>query len=221
MAPRGGRRTSLASMRSRLLLALVCVLAGLVAAPSAQAGVTTRKAMWGPAAVDGVSQFPIYAELGVGIWETTLSWAAVAAHQPRHPRDPDDPAYTWPSWLDQDIADAARYGITVLISVSETPSWANGGRAVQYAPTSPAAFGHFMAAASRRYPAVKRWLIWGEPSKSANFLPTHQAGARRYAQMLDEAYVALKGVSRSNLVIGGDSYTIGACLLYTSDAADE
>ena len=190
-------------------MALACVLAGLVAAPSAQAGVTTRKAMWGPAAVDGVSQFPVYAELGVGIWETTLSWADVATRPPQHPRDPADPAYTWPSWLDRDIAEAARYGITVLISVSETPAWANGGRDVAFAPRSPAGFGHFMAAASRRYPAVKRWLIWGEPSKAANFRPTHQAGALRYARLLDAAYVSLKGVSRGNLVIGGNSYTIG------------
>jgi hypothetical protein len=69
---------------------------------------------------------------------------------------------------------------------------------------------------------VKLWMIWGEPSRQANFMPLtpeapnsntltpEQAGAPRYyARMLDAAYAALKRVRRSNIVIGGNTFTSG------------
>ena len=72
-----------------------------------------------------------------GIWETTLSWAAVAPTRPAHAADPRDPAYRWPPGLDQDIALAAQHHITVLLSVGTSPAWANKGRATNYAPIDP------------------------------------------------------------------------------------
>ena len=49
-----------------LLVALVAVLAlGSSDASAASATRTVKKAMWGPAQVDGVSQFPAYRDLGV------------------------------------------------------------------------------------------------------------------------------------------------------------
>lgn len=188
---------------------LACLVVVLAAAAPAPAAVTTRKAIWGPAQVDGVSQFPIYAELGAGIWQTGLNWRQAAPRRPARPNDPNDPAYVWPEELDQQIAEAGRHGITLLLTVSMTPGWANGGRADTIAPTDPADYAAFVAAASKRYPAVRRWLIWGEPSKAANFRPTGRAGAKRYAQILDASYAALKRVSRRNLVIGGNSYSVG------------
>jgi len=200
-------------MGGRRLIATACALAlataFAVAPVAADAAVTTRKALWGPAEYQGVDQFPLYAQLGAGIWETTMSWRGIATRRPERPTDPADPAYAWPAWYDDQIADAGRYGITVLLSVSEVPGWANGNRGPHYAPGSPKDLGDFLAAASKRYPNVRYWLIWGEPSKAANLLPTGKAGARRYARMLDAAYVALKGVSRRNLVIGGNTYSIG------------
>jgi hypothetical protein len=196
-------------MRRTPLALLLAVLAALALAAPASAGVTTRKAMWGPSQVDGVSQFPVYRELGVGIWQTTISWRDIAQRRPARATDPDDPAYAWPTSLDDDIAAARRSGITVLVSVAGTPTWANGGRDWNVAPTDARDYGRFLGAASRRYPAVHRWLIWGEPSRAANFTPTGRRGAERYAQMLDSAYAALKRASKRNLVIGGNSYTIG------------
>jgi hypothetical protein len=64
-------------------------------------------------------------------------------------------------------------------------------------------------------------MIWGEPSRSANFEPLtpakpfaalnaqQQVAPHMYARILDAAYGALKSVSRSNLVIGGMTYTTG------------
>src|SRR5215216_5853595 len=114
--------------RLSLVCALALAAAVCVPAPSS-AAITRKKSMWGPATVAGVSQFPLYADLGVGLWQANLSWNAVATRRPEHPRDPGDPAYVWPRELDAAIADARRHRIAVSLLVMNSPSWANGGRA--------------------------------------------------------------------------------------------
>ena len=101
------------------------------------------------------------------------------------------------------------------------PPWANGGRAPEYAPASPKDFADFARAAARRYPAVKHWMVWGEPSRSKNFKPlveqplgteitaAQKRAPRRYARLLDAAYGQLKAQRRSNVVIGGNTYVTG------------
>jgi hypothetical protein len=182
--------------------------------------VSAKKAIWGPVQVKGVSQFPIYRDLGVGIFQDRLSWAAVASSRPQHPRDPHDPAYRWPAELDLAISQARRYGIKVSLQLNGAPSWANGDHPAQWAPRRPQDLADFAAAASRRYPAVRRWMIWNEPSKATYFQPLVRAvgrrlskrqvrGPRLYARMLDASYGALKRANRHNIVIGGDTWTGG------------
>lgn len=175
------------------------------------------KAIWGPA-----TAFPVYHELHVGIYETGLSWAGVAPTRPRHPGNPNDPAYHWPADLDAAVAQASRYRIRVMVEIADSPAWANGGHRAIWAPRNPADYATFTAAAARRYPSVHLWMIWGEPSNSKDFMPevpetigrpldARQARAPHlYARILDAAYGALKRVDRRNLVIGGDSWTDGS-----------
>jgi hypothetical protein len=190
---------------------------------SAQASgaVTPKKAMWGPIERDGVSQFPVYADLGVGIWQTTVRWDEVAPTRPANPRDPADPAYHWPARIDRALSEAAPFGIKVSVMLIGAPGWANGGKAWNHAPTRPREWGDFAEAASRRWPAIRRWVIWSEPSKAENFQPLapdngkplrtarQKRGPRLYARMLDASYARLKKVSRANLVIGGNTFTVG------------
>ena len=207
------------ALRMPRLLVLCAALLLLAAAP-ASAEITRKKSMWGPAIVDGASQFPIFADLGVGIWQTGLRWEQVATRRPDRPADPTDPAYAWPAELDAAIVDAQAHGIAVALLVMGTPAWANGGRPARWAPTSPRDYARFLTAAARRYPAVRHWIIWGEPTKNTNFQPLRKdhhrrlsgrglRGPRIYARMLDRAYGALKAVSPANLVIGGNSFTVG------------
>lgn len=204
-------------MARALLLAL---LAALLPTPQAAAEVTRKKAIWGPLEYGGEPQMPVYAELGAGIYQLTLNWHEVAPERPAAPGDPADPAYRWPAEVDRAIAAARPYGIQVSLLLIGAPRWANGGRQWHWAPRRPADFARFAAAASRRYPAVRHWMVWGEPSKNTNFQPlqadlgkplpaSRQRGPRLYARILDAAYGALKGVSRRNLVIGGNTFTIG------------
>ena len=60
-------------MHPRLrLIALALVLLAAFA-PPADARYSSKKAIWGPTKVNGVSQFPIYRDLGVGIFQMQLS----------------------------------------------------------------------------------------------------------------------------------------------------
>jgi hypothetical protein len=151
-----------------------------------------------------------------------LKWGTVTPTRPASPRDPDDPAYQWPAELDKAVKEARKYHIRISLLVMITPDWANGGRPYNWVPDDISDYTDFLTAAARRYPSVKLWMIWGEPSRQPNFMPLtpedpgshtltdEQAAAPRYyARMLDASYVALKKVRRSNTVIGGNTFISG------------
>jgi hypothetical protein len=192
---------------------VVMLLAALVAASPAcaWASPSTKKAIWGPVSLDGVSQFPIYADLGVGIYQAALPWASISPERPADIADPADPAYRWPVEIDTARAEAARYGMQVALMLTSSPSWANGGRPSRWAPR-PADFAAFAVAAARRYPDVRLWMVWSEPTKATNFQPLSAGsprGPRVYARLLDATYEALKRVDRGNRIIGGNTFTGG------------
>jgi hypothetical protein len=193
-------------------------LAALMVALVPTAAHAFSKAIWGDVFRNGVNQFPIYHKLGVGIWESTLNWGNIAPTRPADPTNPQDPAYHWPSAIDQAVAQAQHFHMRVLLQLNTTPPWANGGHTNwDYAPRNPGDFAAFATAAARRWPSIHLWMIWGEPIRT--FLPIVPAkhGARlnkaqkvaphRYALLVDKTYGALKAVSRKNLIIAGDSYS--------------
>ncbi|HLM50738.1 MAG TPA: hypothetical protein VK279_09340 [Solirubrobacteraceae bacterium] len=213
-----------ARIAARILLTLaVAACAFGVGAQGASAAM--KKGFFGETTHDGASVFPVYRDLGVQYFQTQLRWERVAASgPPANPTDPNDPAYAWPRDLDQTIQEAAATGIRVAIMPTGSPAWANGGHPeFGWAPLNPQDYANFVVAASRRYPSVRHWMIWGEPTRGDSFMPTvgqtnesatrltpaQAETPRRYARLLDAAYVALKGESRSNRVIGGMSYTLG------------
>ncbi len=198
-------------MRRPSLLFLLSLLALILPPAIAEAAPSRKKAIWGPVEVQGRSQFPLYAELGVGIYQATVRWDQVAPAPPERAQDPADPAYRWPAELDVAVREARRYGIELCLMLTGAPRWANGDRPANWAPR-PGPFATFARAAARRYPGVRLWLVWSEPTKGANFQPLpadSPVGPRRYARLLDAAYGALKAVRRANVVIGGNTYTSG------------
>ena len=210
-------------MRARVAVVSFVAILALACSPAAALRASSgKKAIWGPVTVGGRSEFPVYNQLGVEIFEMDLNWSAIAPTAPQHVTDPTDPAYVWPADVTYAIQQAARYHMRVMLQAIGTPAWANGRRAWNYPPTRVSAFAQFLTAASRRYPTVHLWMIWGEPDRRANFAldvrvrarvrrltPAQAHAPHVYAQMLDAGYGALKSVSPRNLVIGGDTYTWG------------
>lgn len=201
-----------------LVLVFVALLASSV---DASAAPSRKKAIWGPVRVNGVSQFPIYRDLGAGIYESVLEWDRVARSRPLRPKDPTDPAYRWSAELDDAVSQARKYHIRVALVLRNTPSWASGRSDPRWTPRRSRDFADFAYAASRHYRSVRLWMIWAEPTRRANFLLLRRERRDRpltrrmkkaphvYARMLDAAYKRLKQRSRRNLVIGGNSFTTG------------
>lgn len=190
--------------------AIATVAVGLACAPAAGAATSPKKAIWGPVQVGGVSQFPTYNDLGAGIYQYAVGWHIVAPTRPANPTDPNDPAYQWPADLDLAVTEAQKYGMKVSLLLIYAPPWANGGQNHAGRPNNPQDFADFATAAAKRYPSVRLWQIWGEPSIKSHFSPLgRKSGPRFYARMLDASYVALKALSRANLVIGGNTITGG------------
>ena len=197
------------------LFAAVLAAAFLALAAPATAG-AGLKAIWGPTTLpNGKSAFPVYKDLGVEVLEYPVHWSSIAPSRPADPRNPDDPAYRWNQDLDTAVAQARRNGMRVALMVLTAPPWANGGHDHRYAPTDPRDYADFLVAVSRRYPSVRHWMIWGEPSRAPNWQPlpgNSPVAPRRYAKLLDRAYGALKGRSKRNVVIGGMTFTAGDVL---------
>ncbi len=181
----------------------------LVAAPAHSA----EKALWGPAVLPhGRSAFGLYEELGIDTLQLSMSWGDIAPVRPAAPADPADPAYRWPAEVTAAAAQAPTHDIALSLLVTNAPGWANGGRGPTFAPADARDYADFLTAAARRYPAVRRWMIWGEPNRDDRLQPNTPdgpEGPRAYALLLDAAYAALKAQSPRNKVIGGNTWTSG------------
>jgi hypothetical protein len=188
----------------RRTLIILTALLVLVPATAAEAARSTKKAIVGPVELDGQSAFPIYHDLGAGIYSGTLDWAQVAAFKPSRARDPEDPSYDWPQDLDEAMSDARANHMRIALTITNAPRWANGRHPARYAPKRAADFADFAIAAARRYRSVHIWVVWHDASAAPGF------SARSYARLLDKAYGALKSVSKRNKVAGGGSTSSGA-----------
>jgi hypothetical protein len=152
---------------------------------------------------------PIFRELqrlGVRVWTTGIWWNTIALRRPTRPRSPNDPAYRWPRGLGSLLKQARAKGIEPVLHVNGFPAWSNGGRDPAWAGR-PRDYANFMAAAVRRYPQVRRWIVIMEPTYYANLQPQGDEGRsapRLYARILDAAYAAMHKARRNVIVIGGN-----------------
>jgi polysaccharide biosynthesis protein PslG len=201
-----------------MILAVTGVLAATTAGPAAPRADRPRSPgpskciTDGPKAPGGGWNFREFRTLGVRVWTSGISWANIAPTRPADPRSPTDPAYVWPADLDTALNKARAYGIEPVLYVNGFPGWSNGGRDPSWVSTNPADYGDFMAAAVARYPQVRRWIAFSEPSHILNFRPQGDGGRRAprlYAQLLDAAYRAMHAVRQDVVVIGGNVHPAG------------
>ena len=182
----------------------------------------TKKAVWDAVREGDLTAFPKYKTMGVGIWMTGLRWRNVASKaRPANPKDPNDPAYTWPTVLDFAVREAAKQGIKVFVRVNTSPEWASGEKDPTFIPDDPQDYADFMYAASKRYPGVAYWDVWEETTRAGSFKPlvaetrgqplnaAQAAAPKAYALMLDKAYASLKAADAKDVVVGGNSFVSG------------
>ena len=163
----------------------------------------------------------LVAGTGVRVTRVDVLWNAVAPTRPASASNPNDAAYRW-SRYDAVVDGFAARGVSVILNVYRSPSWANGGRGFEWAPTE-ASFGAFMTALARRYDGrtrdragrvhglVEMFEPWNEPNLARFLMPQWQrqangtytpASPRIYAGLLARAYAAVKAVQPQAWVIG-------------------
>jgi hypothetical protein len=151
---------------------------------------------------DPAGTFPVLKTLGVQVVRMTLNWRSAAPTQPASPRDPADPAYDWTRY-DRAIEAASTNGISVLLTIWGTPSWANGGQVAQRAPTDPNTLYDFAYAAATRYdgkhgaadgtllPRVRLWLAWNEPNNPIDLAPQYERVGGKWVMAAAVAYAKI------------------------------
>lgn len=192
-------------MRRTLGIALVVTVASLLlAAPAAasrfvQYGVQDDAwLLGGPGTFD--ERLEQVKDLGVSLVRINIRWNEVAPRRPRTQTNHLDPAYRWDA-PDVLLGGLRRWKILPVVTLVGTPRWANGGRTPNVLPRSRNNLASFAVAVARRYPWVRRWLIWNEPNKYWQLKPT---SARVYTRtLLNPTYAALKRLNRANQVGAG------------------
>jgi Glycosyl hydrolase catalytic core len=139
--------------------------------------------------------FATFKQLHVQEVRLNLYWGGrygVAKSRPHSATNPSDPAYDW-TLYDRTVDYASANGVHVLFSIYGTPSWANGGRAQNVAPTRATDLRNFAFAAARRYggtfrgadgrvlPAVREWLAWNEPNNPLFLAPQYRKTAQGWS----------------------------------------
>jgi hypothetical protein len=199
-------------MRHRLPLLLAAIVLTLAAAPHASAASGVKFGLTDDAWLTNGSgtldqRLAKLDTLGVHVVRLTLRWDQIAHTKPTVPSDPTDAAYDWTT-VDPVLDGLRQHGIEVVLQLVGTPTWANGGKASNYAPTTSAPFGAFATAAATQYPWVKRWVIWNEPNQLRWLRPT--TAPIYTVRLLNPAYAAIHTVIKGALVAGGGTAPRGS-----------
>ncbi len=158
---------------------------------------------------------------GSTIVRLLVQWNLVAPQRPNRATDPFDPVYR----LD-DIDEAARSAQAmdqeVMLTISGTPRWANGGQNPNRMPRNLRDLTNFTRAIAARYsgrnpgyPYVRFWSVWNEPNLQRFLAPQFDSKGRsvapaNYAKLYAAAYAGLKAGNRTAQVAIGETSARGS-----------
>jgi Cellulase (glycosyl hydrolase family 5) len=152
---------------------------------------------------DRASRIQLSAEQGASIMRLLVQWNVAAAKKPAVPSDPFDPAYNL-SDVDEAVQTAQENDQEVMLTISGTPAWANGGKKPNVMPTRLSDLTTFARAVASRYsgryqgyPFVRFWSIWNEPNLNLFLTPQFSAAGKsvapaNYAKIYAAAYSGIK-----------------------------
>jgi hypothetical protein len=98
--------------------------------------------------------------------------------------------------------------LEVILTISGTPRWANGGKNPNVMPKTVADFGNFARAIASRYsgrfegyPFIRFWSVWNEPNLQQFLTPQFNSHGRsvapaNYAKLAAAAYTGIKAGNR-------------------------
>ena len=158
-------------------------------------------------------------EAGATIIHVTADWSQIAPTRPASPLEGDDPAYRL-SDLDAVVRDASKYDLQVMIDISQTPKWANGGTRPNHAPLNMGDltnFAHMLAARyngkNPGYGSVARWAIWNEPNLELFLTPQFKGkqivSPQIYAKIFAAGYRGIKAGNPLAQVAAGETSNRG------------
>jgi hypothetical protein len=154
------------------------------------------------------------------IVRTTVYWARIAPTKPANARDPYDPAYQFAD-LDELVTNAGLRGMQVMLTIWGTPSWANGGKGQNAAPTTLSNLTNFAYALARRYsgaypaiPPVTYYTVWNESNLGQFLSPQYNSKGKpvapfTYANLYRAAYAGIKSGNPRALVGIGETSARG------------
>jgi hypothetical protein len=170
---------------------------------------------WSPAATQN---FASAQKAGATIVHTLADWSQIAPTRPKQPLNGNDPAYHL-SDLDQFVENAAAHGMQVIVTISETPRWANGGRSANYPPkslTTLTQFAHMLAArynGKHGVGTVTRWSIWNEPNLGRFLAPQYRGktivSGATYAKLYLAGYRGVRAGNPLAQVAAGETSNRG------------
>jgi len=148
-----------------------------------------------------------------------VNWSTVAPTRPANALDGSDPAYHL-SDLDALVKLAPKYGFQILMTIAQTPKWANGGKTPNYAPTNLNTLQQFCQMLATRYNGsnhgrgiVRMFSVWNEPNLALFLTPQFKGNKivspAEYAKLYMAAYKGIKAGNPSALVAAGETSNRG------------
>jgi Cellulase (glycosyl hydrolase family 5) len=158
------------------------------------------------------------ANAGSTVIHTTASWPGLAPTKPADAADGSDPAYQL-SDLDDLVATAALFHQRVMIDITGTPKWANGGLTPNRMPTRLSDLTAFARMLATRYNGssghgtVGLYSVWNEPNLQLFLSPQYVGkkivGPANYAKLYKAAYAGIKAGNPSARVAIGETSARG------------
>jgi len=151
------------------------------------------------------------------IMRLLVQWNLVAKTRPSTATNHVDPAYNFDD-IDEAVRAAQDNDQEVILTLSGTPRWANGGKNPNVIPTRMTDFTNFARAIASRYsgrfeglPFVRFFSVWNEPNLQLFLAPQFNARGKsvapaNYAKLAAAAYSGIKaGSPQAQVAIGETS----------------
>jgi Cellulase (glycosyl hydrolase family 5) len=156
---------------------------------------------------DRASRIELASEQGASMMRLLVQWNVAAPRRPSNPANPFDPAYNL-SDVDEAVEMAQLNDQEVMLTISGTPSWANGGKKPNVMPKRLSDLTTFSRAIAARYsgryqgyPFVRFWGVWNEPNLNLFLSPQFNSAGKsvapaNYAKLYAAAYQGIKAGNR-------------------------